>query len=105
MHAAGVNAGPSAGTCCSQGSAGSTAGEHDLQLAEHQVPVLASGTPALCNMLRGQVEHPAQGIIVGKAGLVFRNLSELAVEAFDDIRRIYDFTNLGRIFENIPKFV
>ena len=98
MHAAGVNAGPSAGTFYSQGSAGSTAGEHDLQLAEHQVPVLTSGTPALRNTLRGQVEHPAQGIIVGKAGFVFRNLPELAVEAFDDIRRIYDFTNLGRIF-------
>ena len=40
MHAAGVNAGPSAGTFCSQGSAGSTIGEHDLQLAEYQVPVL-----------------------------------------------------------------
>ena len=98
MHAAGVNAGPSAGTFYSQGSADSAAGEHDLQLAEHQVPVLTSGTPALRNTLRGQVEHPAQGIIVGKAGFVFRNLPELAVEAFDDIRRIYDFTNLGRIF-------
>ncbi len=32
MHAAGVNAGPSAGTFYSQGSAGSAAGEHDLQL-------------------------------------------------------------------------
>ena len=88
MHAAGVNAGSSAGTFYSQGLAGSTVGEYDFQLAEHQVPVLTSGTPALRNMLRGQIEHPAQEIIVGKAGLVFRNLPELAVKAFDDIRCI-----------------
>ena len=88
MHAAGVNAGSSAGTFYSQGLAGSTVGEYDFQLAEHQVPVLTFGTPALRNMLRGQIEHPAQGIIVGKAGLVFRNLPELAVKAFDDIRCI-----------------
>ena len=55
MHAAGVNAGPSAGTFYSQGSANSTVGEHDLQLAEYQVPALASGTPAVCDALGGQV--------------------------------------------------
>ena len=48
----------------------------------------------------------AQGIIVGKAGLAFRNLPELAVEALNHIRRVYDFTNLGRIFiedaQNFP---
>ena len=71
-----------------KGSVNSTVGEHDLQLAEHQVPVLASGAPALRNALGGQVKHPAQGIIVGKAGFVFRNLPELEVEAFNDIRRI-----------------
>ena len=41
MHTAGVNAGLSAGTFYRQGSASGTAREHDLQLAEHQVPVLA----------------------------------------------------------------
>ena len=51
MHAAGVNAGPSAGTFYSQGSAGSASGEHDLQLTEHQVSVLASGTPAFRDAL------------------------------------------------------
>lgn len=98
MHTEGVNAGLPGGTFYSQGSANSTAGEHDLQLAEDQIPVLASGTPALRDALGGQVEHPAQGIIVGKAGLVFRDLTELSVEALNNIRRVYDFTNLGRIF-------
>ena len=106
MHAAGVNAGLLAGTFYSQGSANSTAGEQDLQLAERQVPVLASGAPALRNALGGQVKHPAQGIIVGKAGFVLRDLTELAVEALDNIRRVYDFTNFGRIFiegtQNFP---
>ena len=49
----------------------------------------AHGMPAL---------RDAQGIIVGKAGLAFRNLPELAVEALNHIRRVYGFTNLGRIF-------
>lgn len=98
MHTAGVNAGLSAGTFYRQGSASGTAGEHDLQLAEHQVPVLASGTPALRDALRGQVEHPAQGIIVGKAGLVLRDLTELTVEALNNVCRVYDLPNLGRIF-------
>ena len=40
MHTVGVNAGLPGGTFYSQGSAGSAAGEHDLQLTEHQVPVL-----------------------------------------------------------------
>ena len=93
MHAAGVNAGLLAGTFYSQGSANSTAGEQDLQLAEHQVPVLASGAPALRNALGGQVKHPAQGIIVGKAGFVLRDLTELAVEALDNIRRCLLYTS------------
>ena len=90
----------------SQRSADNVAREHDLQLAEQQVPVLASGTPASRDALRGQVEHPTQGIIVGKARLVFCDLPELTVEALNHIRRVYDFTNLRRIFiegtQNFP---
>jgi len=69
-----------------------------LQLAEDQVPVLAPGSPALRDALGGKVKHPAQGIIVNKAGLVFRDLPELAVEALDGVRRVYDLPNLWRIF-------
>lgn len=62
--------------------------------------------PALHNTLRGQIEHPAQGIIADKAGLVPGDLPELAIESLDDIGRIYDLTNLRRIFversQNIP---
>ncbi len=63
MRAAGVNAGLPDGTLYRQGSAGGTSGEHNLQLTEYQVPVLASGAPASRDALGGQVEHPAQGII------------------------------------------
>lgn len=55
MHTEGVNAGRPAGTFYSQGSAGKAVSKHDLQLAEDQIPVLAAGTPALCEALRGQV--------------------------------------------------
>ena len=58
------------------------------------------------NFPAGQIEHPAQGIVVGEAGLVFRDLAELTVQALNDIRRVYDFPNLGGICEkgaqNIP---
>ena len=71
MHTEGVMLAGLPGTFYSQGLANSTAGEHDLQLAEDQIPVLASGTPALRDSLKGKVEHPAKGIIVGKAGPCF----------------------------------
>lgn len=58
------------------------------------------------NFPAGQIEHFAQGIVVGKAGLVLCELAELAVQALNDIRRVYDFPNLGGICEkgtqNIP---
>ena len=58
------------------------------------------------NFPAGQIEHPAQGIVVGEAGLVFCDLAELTVQALNDIRRVYDFPNLGGICEkgtqNIP---
>ena len=42
------------------------------------------------NFPAGQIEHPAQGIVVGEAGLVFCDLAELTVQALNDIRRVYD---------------
>lgn len=106
MRAAGVNAGLPDGTLYRQGSAGGTSGEHNLQLTEYQVPVLASGTPASRDALGGQIEHPAQGIIVGKAGFVFCDLAELAVESFNNVGGVYDFPNLRRVFvestQNFP---
>ena len=81
-------------------SANGSVGEHDLQLAEHQIPVLTSGVPVLHDALRGQIQHPAQGIIVCEGGLIFfRDLPELAVQALDDVRRVYDFPNLHGVFE------
>ena len=51
------------------------------------------------NFPAGQVEHLAQGIVVGEAGLIFGDLTELAVQALDDVGRVYDFPNLGGICE------
>ena len=80
--------------------------EHELELSQNHVPISTSGGPVFDNFPAGQVEHLSQGIIAGKAGLVFRNLAELAVEALNDIGRVYDFPNLRRICEkgaqNIP---
>ena len=75
-------------------SANGSVCEHDLQLAEHQIPVLASGVPVLHDALGGQIQHPAQGVVVREGGLVLRDLPELAVQTLDDVRRVYDFPNL-----------
>ncbi len=87
---------------------GSILGQN-LQLAEHQIPVLITPFPVLHNSLRSQVQYPAQEIIIGERGLVFGDLAKLAIEPFDDIRRIYDFPNLGWVFEkgaqNFPVFL
>ena len=74
-------------------------GEHDLQLAEHQIPVLTSGVPVFHDALGGQIQHPAQGVIVREGWLVLRDLPELAVQALDDVRGVYDFPNLNGVFE------
>ena len=80
-------------------SANGSVGEHDLQLAEHQIPVLTSGVPVLHDALGGQIQHPAQRVIIREGGLIFRNLPELAVQALDDVRRVYDVPNLNGVFE------
>ena len=79
------------------GSGGLAVLEPELELSQNHVPISTSGGPVLDNFLAGQVEHFAQGIIVGKAGLIFSDLAELAVQALDDIGRVYDFPNLGGI--------
>jgi len=38
-------------------SVGISSGEHDLQLAENHVPILALGMPMLLNALGGQIVH------------------------------------------------
>ena len=53
----------------------------------------------LDDALRGQIQHPAQRIIVGKGRLVLRDLSELTVQALNDICRVYDPANLHGIFK------
>ena len=73
--------------------------EHDLQLTEDHIPVLAPGVPMFYNSLGCQVQHPTQRIVIGKRRLVLRDLTELTVQALDDVRRVYDFPNFRRIFK------
>ena len=80
-------------------SANGSVGEHDLQLAEHQIPVLVSGVPVLHDTLGGQIQHPAQGVVVREGRFVLCDLPELAVQALDDVRRVYDFPNLNGVFK------
>jgi len=81
------------------GSGGLTILEHELELYQNHVPISTPGGPALDNFPAGQIKHPAQGIVVGKVGLVSGDPPELAVESLNDICRVYDFPNLGGICE------
>ena len=78
------------------------------QLIRHHVPISTNHRPVICDILRRKIQHFPQGVIVGERRLVLRDLSELAVQPFDDIGCIYDFPNLSRICkkrrENIPVF-
>ena len=87
------------GNPISGGSACPAVGEHDLQLAEYHVPILAPGVPMLDNPLGCQIQHPPQRIVVGERGLVLRDLPELTIQTLDNVRRVYDFPDLGRIFK------
>lgn len=80
-------------------SANGSVGEHDLQLTEHQIPVLTSGVPVLHDALGGQIQHPAQGVVIREGGFILCDLPELAVQALDDVRRVYDFPNLHGVFK------
>ena len=73
--------------------------EHELELSQNHVPISTTDSPAFDNFPAGQIEHLAQGIVVGEAGFVFGDLPELAVQALNDIGRVYDFPNLGGICE------
>ena len=81
-------------TMVKPGSGGLAVLEHELELGQNHVPISTSGGPVFDNFPAGQIEHFAQGIIVGKAGLVFCDLPELAVEPLNDIGRVYDFSDL-----------
>ena len=94
------------GNTISRGSASLAVGEHDRQLTEHHVPILAPCVPMFDDPLGGQIQHPTQRIIIGERRLVLRDLTKLTVQALDDVRRVYDFPDLRRIFkeraQNLP---
>ena len=98
----------SAGNPIARGSACPVC-KHDLQLTEYHVPVLASGMPVLEDSLRGQIQHSTQRIVIGKGRLVLRDLPELPVQALNDVRRVYDSTDLQWIFkesaQDLPVFL
>lgn len=84
-----------------KGSAHASVDREDLQLAEHQIPILASGVPVLHDPLGCQIKHSPQRIVIGKTGFILGDLPELAVQALDNIGRgrVYDFLDLWRIFK------
>lgn len=80
-------------------SAHAAVSKENLQLAEYEISILTSGTPALHDPLRRQIEHSSQRIAVGKTEFVLGDLPELTVQALDDISRVYDFPDLKRVFK------
>ena len=78
------------GNPISRGSACFAVGEHNLQLAEHHVPILAPGVPMLDDPLGCQIQHPPQRKVFdmygGKAYDVrirFRNeLADAVIDQF-----------------------
>ena len=94
-----VNAGPVHGNPNARESARHAVSEHDLQLPEHHVPILVPGVPVLNDPLGRQVQHPPQGNVIVERGLVLCDLPKLPVQTFNNVRRVYDFANLRRIFK------
>ncbi len=97
--AGGVNVAPSVRARCQKGSFRRPVGEHNLQLAENQIPILAPRAPVTHDPLRRQIQHPAERIIIGKARFILRHLPKLAVQPFNNVRRVYDFPDLRRVFK------
>ena len=50
------------------GSGGLAVLKHELELGQNHVPISTTGGPVFDNFPAGQVEHLAQGLIVGEVG-------------------------------------
>ena len=59
-----VNAAPVSGIAYCKGSAGGPVGKHELELAEHQVPVLTPGLPVLYDPLRRETSLVKLGLFL-----------------------------------------
>ena len=59
-----------------RGSRGQAVLEHELELGQNHVPISTSGGPLLDNFPAGQVEHLAQGIVVGESAGYAKRYSE-----------------------------
>lgn len=84
-----MNAGPSS-HAKGRGSACCAVNKQDLHLTEHHVPILTPGNLGLDDSLRRQLKHLPQGILIGKAGPVLDDLSELPIQALNNVGRMYD---------------
>ena len=67
----------------------------DRQLQEDLTPVLDTAGPFTRYIHRNQVQHLQQGCIGRKDTFSLGHLAKLPMVAFDDIRRIDQFANLG----------
>ena len=76
---------------------GSPVAKQDVQLADDLIPISTTSSPVFDNFCRRQIQHFAQGIIIGKGRLVLSDPPELPVKSLNDIGCIYDFPNLRRI--------
>ena len=73
--------------------------EHDVQSSQHLIPVGVTYRPFFADVYAGKVQHFHETLVVGKTSLVFCDLAVLPMQSLNDIGRIYDFPNFGRIFK------
>jgi len=76
---------------------GSPIAKQDVQLANDLISISTTGSPVFDDFRRCQIQHFAQGIIIGEGRLVLGDPPELPVKPLDNVCRIYDFPNLGWI--------
>ena len=71
----------------------------DNQLSVDAAPVLTAASPFFRDVLHSQIQHLEKAVICRKYGLGFRDLLQLAIEAFYGIGRIDQLPQLLRELE------
>lgn len=73
--------------------------EVDFQLGVNLAPILAATGPFLGYVDHGQAQDFQEAIVSGENRLAFCDFSELAIESFNGIGGIDQFSDLFRVFK------
>ncbi len=65
------------------------------QMVQYHFPFPVSLGPLFDNIIRRQIQHFTQAVVIREHRLCLRDFAELPVQPLNNVRRVYDFPNLS----------